>query len=138
MHRQRIDQFVGKEAASSEVRRSLSGSGEMPDGGVAFRLHHCLFAPQGRALHGDVAKGLIKNRELRLAKIECLRSEPPGTRARLNKHKFRRAAEILPHLHELSRQETGKDRMHVDAWVVVGEALGLRFAVIAWDRMGRD
>ena len=98
-------------------------------------VHHCLFAPQGRALHGDVAKGLIKNRELRLAKIECLRSEPPGTRARLNKHKFRRAAEILPHLHELSRQETGKDGMHVDTCVVVCETLGLRFAVIAVDRM---
>src|SRR5260370_4961795 len=103
----------------------------MSRGGVAFRLNRRLFAPRSRAFHSDVAQGLIKSRRLRRAKIENLRSEPPDTRARLNKPEFRRMAEARPHLQELSRKQTGEDGMHRDARVVVGETLRLRFAVIA-------
>ena len=135
MHRQRIHQFIGKEAACHDVRRNCSRTREAPSGRVALRVFRGLFAPRGRMLYSDIAQRLIKCCELGFAKIEHLASKPPHTRARLNKHKFRRAVEMSPHLRELSRQETGKDGMHVDTCVVVGETLGLRFAVIAVDRM---
>src|SRR5260370_40214131 len=103
--------------------------------GVPFRVNRCLFAPQSRALHGDVAQRIVKSRKFRLAKIENLGSKTPGTRSRLNKHEFRRVVESFPHFCELPRQETGKDGMYVSAGVVVRETPGLRFAVIAMDRM---
>src|SRR5260370_32632841 len=107
----------------------------MPNSHVPFRVNRCLFVPRGRALHSDVAQRIIKSRKFRLAKIEKLRSKPPCARSRLDERKFRGMAEAFPHLGELPSQKTGKNGMHINAGVVVGETLGLRFAVIAMDRM---
>src|SRR5260370_34129607 len=98
-------------------------------------MNRCLLAPRGGALHGKIAKRIIKSRYLRLAKIENLGSKPPAARARLHKRKFRRAAELFPHLRKLPRQETRKNGVHINACVIVRETLGLRFAVITMDRM---
>src|SRR5260370_2913380 len=103
----------------------------MPGVGVTIRSNPCLFTPRGRALYGNVAQCTIKIREVRLAKIEHLPGEPPNSRASFNKRKFRGAPEAAPHLGKLSRQKTRKNGMHIDAGVVVGESLQLRFAVIA-------
>ena len=135
MYGQRIDQLVGKEAACGDVGWNFGPSGKVPGGRMALGMHRGLLAPRRGALHRGVAQDIIKSRELRLAKIENVASEPPGAGPRLNKRKFRRTAKTFPHLSELSRQETGKDGMHVDTCVVVCETLGLRFAVIAVDRM---
>ena len=102
---------------------------------MALRTNRGLFAARGTALHGDVAQGIIKCRELGLAEIENVDSASSHTRARLNEHKFRRTAEVLPHLNKLPGQETAKDGMHVDACVVVRETLGFCLAVIPLDRM---
>ena len=135
MHRQRIDQFVGKEATHGNARRNLGRSGKAPGGHMALRATRGLFAARGTALHGDVAQGIIKCRELGLAKIENVDSASSHARARLNEHEFRRTAEVLPHLNKLPGKETAKDGMHVDACVVVRETLGFSLAVIPLDRM---
>src|SRR5260370_9179763 len=103
--------------------------------GVPFRVNRCLFAPQGRALHGDVAQRIIKSGKFRLAKIENLGSKPPSACSLLNKRKLRWVTKAFPHLGELPSQKTGKNGMHINAGVVVGETLVLRFAVIAMNRM---
>ncbi len=135
VHRQRIDQFIGKDAAFSNARRNLNRSHEASGSRMTLRVNRSLFAPLCRPLHSFIVQRFIKGREFRLTKIEDLGSKPPGTRSRLNKREFRRAVEVVPHFNELSRQETGEDGVHVGAGVVIRETLGLRFAVIAMHRM---
>src|SRR5712692_4843239 len=135
MHGQRIHQFIGKKAPRSDVCWNLSTRREMSSKCMALSVNRRLFPPRRGALHGDIAQSCIKRWELRLTEIQNLRSEPPRASASLNQGKFRRAPEAFPHIRELPRQQTRKNRMHIHARVVVGEALGLRFAVISMHRM---
>src|SRR6267143_1874269 len=88
--------------------------------------------PSAPSLHSAAHR---KKQEVSPRKIEHLPSESPNSRACLNKHEFRRAAKPFPHLSKLPHQEPRKDGMHIDARIVIREALRLRLAVIAMHRM---
>ena len=117
------------------MRRNFSGTREVSGSCVGLRVNRCLFASRSGTLHSDVAQRRIKCWNFRLAKIEYLRGEAPRARARLHKHEFRRAPEAFPHLRELPCQQSRKNGMHIDTGVIIGEAFGFRFAVIAVRRM---
>src|SRR5438477_12207432 len=93
-----------------------------------------LFAPRSGSLYCGITQRIVKNRKFCLAKIENLRSKPPRARSALDKRKLRWAAETFPHLGKLSRQETSKDGMHIDAGVIIGKAFGFCLAVITVNR----
>src|SRR5260370_18878374 len=135
MHGQRIDQLIREDAACGDLRRKFHGSSEMPRSSMTLRSHGCLLAAQSGPLHCDVSQRAVKIRELGFGKIENVLGEPASTRARFHKRKSLWPPEVLPHFRKLPRKQTPKDRVDIHTLVVIREALGFYFAVIAVHRM---
>src|SRR5580693_9052376 len=70
VHRQRINQFIGKEAALRNMRRNFDGSREMASVGVSFQSRCRLLAPRGGAFHSDITQRIVKSGEFRSAEIQ--------------------------------------------------------------------
>ena len=89
-------------------------------------------APRAGALDRDIFQRRIKFRECaRALKSRMCPARRPTPGACLGHHKRARRAEQLPHFRELPRKQPSKDRMNVDARVVVAEPPGACARVIA-------
>ena len=68
--------------------------------GVARRL----FATRRGSLNSNIVQRLIKTREFHFAEIKNTAREPAGPGANLDERELGGAAQLLPHLRELSRE----------------------------------
>src|SRR5579864_1194143 len=94
-----------------------------------------LFAPRRRLLDGEIADGTIKFGQLARSEIKDLRCQAARSRAGFDGKEFLRAAEHIPHLGELPRQQAAKNRVNVYAGVEIAETPAFQFAVVTKLRM---
>src|SRR5271169_132279 len=124
MNRERIDQFIRKEAPRRDVRWNFDGTEKVPGIRVALRSFSRLLAPRCGPLHSHVTQGAVKLWKLKFAEIENVRSEPPHSSAGLDEREFCGTPKVLPHFSKLPGEQPSKNGMNIHAGVVVGKPRG--------------
>ena len=86
--RERVEKFVGKEAAGGNARGNFDRRSALPFLGEASEARCKLLTTGRRALDRDVAKTIVELRKLRLSELEDMASETAHACASFDKKKF--------------------------------------------------
>ena len=89
----------------------------------------------GRSLHCNIANGRVELAKRFARTVQDVLRQLPGARAGLNQRERLRPSEKRPHLVKLAREQTAKQRSHVNARYVVTPFALIRSCVVAELRM---
>ncbi len=135
MNRESVEKFIREKATHWYASGNFDRWAALPFLYEAGEAGSELVAAGRRAFDGEVMERPVKLRQVRLGKFEDVAGQTADACAHFDEKKFGGTIELLPHFGELTSEQTPKNGMHIDAGVVISEALRFATTVVTVDRM---